>query len=143
VARILVIDDDRAVSSSLGAMLEYEEFDVVIADDGRSGVAAAQSAAFDLIIIDIFMPGMDGLDTIRAIRVRDAVVPIIAISGFTTRAGSLGEAGVLARAVELGATLALEKPFRRREIIGAVKSCMETSQRASRDKWEKTDAVLL
>src|SRR5262249_56399883 len=57
--RILVIDDDMAIGTVIKTVLEHEGFDVVVAEDGRSGIAAVDSSRFDLIIIDICMPGMD------------------------------------------------------------------------------------
>jgi CheY-like chemotaxis protein len=124
VTRILVVDDDRAVAYSIQTLLEYEDFDVVVAADGVTGVQAIETEMFDVVIVDIFMPGMDGLQTIKAMRERNATLPIIAISGFTTRDAGLSAAGVLADAVRLGADCSLNKPFRRTDILAAVAACL-------------------
>ena len=124
MARILVIDDDRTVAFSISAMLEYEDHDVVVAEDGYSGLEAIEAGRFDAAIVDIFMPGMDGLETIQALLARRPDLPIIAISGFTMRGREVPELDFLATAVKLGATLSLSKPFRRRDIVEAVETCL-------------------
>jgi CheY-like chemotaxis protein len=125
VTRILVVDDDRSVAYSIQTLLEFDGFDVVVAEDGLIGVRAIESEAFDAVIVDIFMPGMDGLTTIKAIRQRNATLPIIAISGFTVRDSALPIKGMLADAVKLGADCSLHKPYRRSDILAAVAACLE------------------
>ena len=124
MARILVIDDDRAVAFSVSVMLEYEGHEVAVAHDGRSGIAALESERFDAAIIDIFMPGMDGFETITAIRARRPDLPIIAITGFMARDADAPAADFLAMAIKLGADYGLNKPFRRRDIVEAVAACL-------------------
>jgi CheY-like chemotaxis protein len=65
MARILIIDDDSAVRVAIRLLLEREGYEVVDAEDGRAGIAALKASVFDIVICDIFMPGMDGLETIR------------------------------------------------------------------------------
>lgn len=132
MTHILVVDDNRAVSSALGAMLAHEELDVSIADDGAAAIAAFGSTAFDVVIVDMFMRGADGAEIIRAIRRLNATVPIIAMTGFVARSLAAGEDTVLAHAVELGATCTLEKPLNRLETIRAVISCLGAASVASR-----------
>ena len=122
--RILVVDDDRAVASSIAMSLEYEGFSVVTAASGNAGIAAVEEAGVDLAIVDIFMPGSDGLETIAAMRQRQPDLPIIAFSGFAPRHAARPAADKLAAAIDLGAARALEKPIRRREIVDAVYSCL-------------------
>ena len=132
MTHILVIDDNRAVSSALGVMLAHEELDVSIADDGASGIATFGAKAFDLIMVDMFMPGLDGAEIIKAIRSRNSTVPIIAMTGFAGRGLATGEDSVLALAVELGATYTLEKPLNRPETMRAVISCLGLTSCASK-----------
>jgi len=132
VTHILVIDDSRAVSSALGVMLAHEELDVSIAHDGATGIATFGSNAFDLIMVDMFMPGLDGAEIIKAIRSRNSTIPIIAMTGFAGRGLATGEDSVLALAVELGATCTLEKPLNRPETMRAVISCLGLTSCASK-----------
>ena len=81
MARILVIDDDEAVRSVLTILLGQKAHQVVTAQDGRRGLKAVESDHFDLLIVDIFMPEMDGLEAIRLVRKSKPDLPIIVISG--------------------------------------------------------------
>src|SRR2546423_15669452 len=101
--RVLVVDDDKAVRTVIKTVLELEGFDVVVAEDGRSGIAAIQSYSFDVVIVDIFMPGMDGLETIRVFNKYAPSVPVIAISGFLFRDSSIPAPDFLSMATKLGA----------------------------------------
>lgn len=122
--RILVIDDDKSVRAAIKTLLEHDGYDVVAAGDGRAGLEALANSAFDLVIVDIFMPGMDGLETIKAFHRRVPDVPIVAISGFMFRDTSAPAPDFLAMATKLGAAYALHKPFRPRELIAAVQACL-------------------
>jgi DNA-binding response OmpR family regulator len=121
---ILVIDDDTSVRRAVKTLLEHEGFDVTAAEDGRAGVEALQGATFDLVIVDIFMPGMDGLETITALHKFAPGVPIIAMSGFMFRDSSAPAPDFLAMATKLGAACSLHKPFRPRELVAAVQACL-------------------
>jgi DNA-binding response OmpR family regulator len=122
MAQILVIDDDHAVRGAMQLLLQAEGFDVVVASDGTNGIETAQANTPDLVIVDLFMPGMTGVDTIRAIRERIPRVPIIAISGVL--ASSTASADSLSSAALTGADLTLHKPFRPNELLKAVRRSM-------------------
>src|SRR5262245_18447715 len=80
--RVLGTDDDRIVADTTKDMLEAEHYEVVVAERGRAGLAATKSGRFDLALVDLFMPGMDGLETTKARRLINPAMPIIAMSGF-------------------------------------------------------------
>lgn len=122
--RILVIDDDGAVRAAVKTLLEHEGFEVVPAEDGRAGLESVESTRFDLVIVDIFMPGMDGLETITAFHRRVPLVPIIAMSGFMFRDSATPAPDFLAMATKLGAASSLPKPFRSRDLLAAVYTCL-------------------
>ncbi len=124
MARILVIDDEAPVRDSLRVMLELNDHSVISADCGRCGVDAVAQGIFDLVICDVFMPDMDGFETIRAIHERDPAVPIIVISGFTFRGTSAPAPDFLAMATQLGAACSLRKPFRASDMLAAVDACI-------------------
>jgi CheY-like chemotaxis protein len=126
---ILVIDDDNAVRAAVKAVLAREGYDVTAAEDGRSGLAAIDTHLYDLIIVDIFMPGMDGLEAIRRIKQHAPLVPIIAISGFLFRDSSVPAPDFLTMATKLGAAGGLHKPFRPHELLAAVRTCLAQSIR--------------
>ncbi len=80
--RILVVDDDPHICLAIQAWLRHYGFKVAIADGGTTGLAALDSSTFDLMIVDIFMPGMRGFESIRVFHNRAPTVPLIAISGY-------------------------------------------------------------
>src|SRR5215813_1454172 len=124
MARVLVIDDDAAVRTAITTVLKHQGLDVVAVKDGQSGIEAIQQDKFDVVIVDIFMPGMDGLESIRAFKRHAPSVPVIAISGFMFRDSSRPAPDFLAMATKLGAAYALHKPFRAAELLRLVEACL-------------------
>src|SRR5262245_43673586 len=123
MARILVIDDQPEVRSAIRAMLEHAGHTVVAAECGHNAVGAIEAFAFDLVLVDIIMPGLNGLDTIKILRDSAPNVPIIAMSGYSFRGGS-SDLDFFGMAQELGAGCCLQKPFRPRELMDAVESLL-------------------
>lgn len=105
--RVLVIDDDPAVRRTLSRILAVGGYEVAEAGDGRAGLAALSAGRVDLVITDLHMPGMEGIETIQRIREVGAEIPIIAISGGfeDSEFSSLEDARLM------GADLAVGKPF--------------------------------
>jgi DNA-binding response OmpR family regulator len=127
MAQILVIDDDHAVRGAMQLLLQAEGFEVVVASDGNNGILTAQANTPDLVIVDLFMPGMTGVDTIRAIRERIPRVPIIAVSGVLASSAD-SSADSLSSAALTGADFTLHKPFRPNELLKAVRRSMGALQ---------------
>jgi CheY-like chemotaxis protein len=123
MARILVIDDEVSVRDALRAMLERRGHNVVIAECGQRGVDAIEAYAFDAVIVDIFMPGMEGFQSIRILRQN---APKVAISGYAFREVSWPVPDFLKMACDLGATCCLRKPIKAAEIIKAVETSCGT-----------------
>jgi CheY-like chemotaxis protein len=119
--RVLVIDDDRHVAETTKIMLEAEHYEVVVAEHGRAGLEVMRSGHFDLAIVDLFMPGMDGLATTKALRRIDPTMPVIAISGFMFRGECPDMPQFSAMAKEAGALATLYKPFRRHELMDVIR----------------------
>jgi CheY-like chemotaxis protein len=129
LARILIIDDDRAVQATIRLLLERAGHSVVVASDGRNGIAIFQSEEFDLLFLDIFMPGMDGFETMRVVHQQQPRIPIIVISGNPMPSGS--GANFLTMATKLGAVSSLQKPFKPAALLAAVAGCLETAKSPS------------
>ncbi len=113
--KIMIVDDSAAVRHILRTFLVGEGYEVVEADSGGAGVACAQAQAFDLIISDVNMPGMTGLEMIAAVRQLPSHVatPIFVMS--TQASGEM-----TARGKEAGATAWLTKPFRPEALRNAI-----------------------
>ena len=73
--RVLVVDDDRAVRDSLRRSLEFNGYDVALASDGAEGLAAIGSQHPDVVVIDVMMPRLDGIETTRALRAAGPAAP--------------------------------------------------------------------
>ncbi len=129
--RILIVDDEPAVQMTLRLLLEREGHDVFVAGDGRVGLARVERESFDLLLLDIFMPGMDGLETMRLVRQQKPQLPIIVISGRPLPGLSSSEPDFLAMATKLGAVRSLHKPFRPASLLAAVAGCLEAANRPS------------
>ncbi len=115
-ATILVIDDDAAMRRFIKAVLEREGYQVVEAVDGADGLEKKRSHTVGLIIVDIFMPEKDGLETIIELRTEFPECPILAMSG----GGQMGEMSFLDYSRQFGAKELLRKPFKPATLIEAV-----------------------
>ena len=122
--RILVVDDDISVLYAMRVILELEGCDVVIAHNGRDAIAAISTTAFDLAIVDIFMPGMSGPETIKTLGQLAPDLPVIAVSGHMLRNNSATAPDLVGASNVLGATCCLQKPFRVQDLMNAIVVCL-------------------
>ena len=126
--RILVVDDDLLIRSSIRVWLESKGFEVVIADGGESSLREMNHWAFDLMIIDIFMPHMHGFESVRLFHERAPNVPLIAISGYVFAEQRAPAPDFLRMALGLGATRCLRKPFTPATLLGVIDACLPESE---------------
>ena len=115
--RILVMDDDDMFRGALCVMLQSAGYEVVDAADGAAGVRLYRERGAKVVLVDIYMPEMDGLEVIGVLRVEVPRPRLVAMSG----GGAAGRADVLAMATALGADQVLRKPFTPRELFDAVR----------------------
>src|SRR5688572_15702829 len=113
--RILVVDDDRRLRDMLRRALEAEGFDVDTAEDGGRALAAISGRAFDLVVLDVLMPGVDGLGVARRLRQRCDPTPILML---TARDGVPDRVSGL----DAGADDYLVKPFALDELTARVRA---------------------
>ena len=119
-ARVLIIDDNAPVRASLRTYFERAGYQVAEAEDGRAGLRLHAAAPADVIITDIFMPGFDGIETIRELRRMAPGVKVIAMSG----GDATGTINMLGDAKLLGADRAFHKPVQLRELLDAVRELL-------------------
>ena len=131
MAKILIVDDDTAVQATIRLILERAGHSVVVAGDGRKGLATFESGNFDLLFLDIFMPGLDGLETMRLVHQQQPLIPIIVISGNPLTWDSASGPDFLTMAVKLGAIASLQKPFKPAALLAAVAGCLEAAKASS------------
>jgi CheY-like chemotaxis protein len=116
VKDILVIDDDATARDIVRALLEPMGYRVTTAADGREGLRLFRGHPYDLVVLDLFMPGMDGLDALEAIDPEASGVPVVAISGGGRETGT----DPLVLAATLGAARTFTKDFDFEEFVRAV-----------------------
>ncbi len=141
MAHILVVDDDPAVQMTIQLLLERAGHRVVVAGDGRKGLAAFEAEVFDLLFLDIFMPGMDGLETMRLMLQQRPDIPIIVISGRPIVPEAMSEPDFLSMTIKLGAIRTLPKPFRPAELAAAVSSCLAAAKQTSLEQGPDRDVA--
>jgi CheY-like chemotaxis protein len=131
VPRVLVVDDDPMVCVAIEVCLQRQGFDVTIADGGEAGMRALESATFDLMLIDVFMPHMRGFEAIRIFHERAPGIPIIAMSGYAF-ANTERAPDFLRMTIELGAAYCLRKPFTPQALLATVNECLSKSVPSAR-----------
>lgn len=114
MSKILIIEDESAISELEKDYLELSDFEVTIEEDGNSGAARAISEDFDLIILDLMLPGMDGFDICKLIREKKDT-PIIMVSAKKDDIDKI-------RGLGLGADDYMTKPFSPSELVARVKA---------------------
>jgi excisionase family DNA binding protein len=110
--RVLVVDDEASIRDLLSKTLALAEYDIDVAPDGPSALERMRMYAYDLLIADLKMPGMDGLTLIREAKRFKADLPVLIITGFSTESSAI-------EAVNLGVAGYLTKPFRVPQVLAA------------------------
>lgn len=118
---ILVVDDEPAIRDSLRLILQYAKYEVHFAEDGQSALAQVAALPLDLVLLDIKMPGMDGLEVLRRIKEIEPELPVVMISGH-------GTIETAVEATRMGAYDFLQKPLDRDKILIVVRNAIEKKQ---------------
>jgi CheY-like chemotaxis protein len=124
MARILVVDDDPMVCEAIEVCLQHQGFDVTVANGGEEGIRALEASAFDVMLVDIFMPHMRGFESIRAFHERAPQTPLVAMSGYAFADIEPPSPDFHKMALELGATFCLRKPFTPKVLLAALNECL-------------------
>lgn len=122
MARIIVIDDQEPIRRIVRRALEHAGHEVLDASDGEMGLELLERHSADAVLSDIFMPGLDGIQTLRQIRKQFPQVKVIVMSG----GDSTGLLDLRRDAELLGAVTSLPKPFTTHEIVTVVNSVLES-----------------
>ena len=122
-ARVLVVDDDRAVRESLRRALQLEDLEVELAGDGMQALARVQDAPPDLVVLDVMMPGVDGLGVVRRLRQDHVDVPVLLLTARDAVADRVA-------GLDVGADDYLVKPFALEELLARVRALLRRREPA-------------
>ena len=129
--RILIIDDEKNIVSSLKGILADEGYDVSVADDGLDALDMIQSDPPDLLLLDIWLPGMDGIEVLKTVKTYHPNIEVLIMSGH-------GTIDTAVKATKLGAYDFIEKPFSMDHLTQSVQSAFKLKKELS----EKTERHL-
>lgn len=121
MTKILVVDDEAAISTLLQYNLEENNYDVTVAEDGQTAYQLASQQQFDAILLDLMLPGMDGMTVLKTLRQDKISTPVILVT-------AKGDEFDRVFGLELGADDYITKPFSPREVIARLKAVLRRSQ---------------
>jgi len=122
VTRVLVIEDEESYRQALSYMLSREGFEVIEAHDGATGIAEFDRRGADIVLLDLMMPGLPGMEVCRQLRLRGSV-PVIMLTARDTEMDKVV-------GLELGADDYVTKPFSHRELVARIRAVLRRSQDA-------------
>lgn len=117
MARVLVAEDDSDIAMGLRDNLEFEGYEVIVAEDGEAALNAATQQQPDLILLDLMMPKVDGLEVCRQVRQAGFMIPILML---TAKSQEID----IVRGLEVGADDYITKPFSIREVLARIKAAL-------------------
>lgn len=115
--KILIIEDEKLLADSLKALLEKKGFDVECVYDGESGAEYAETGVYDLLILDVMMPKMDGFEVARSVRAKRCGTPILMLTARSSLEDRI-------RGLNAGVDYYLTKPFDSRELLACVNALL-------------------
>jgi len=123
-AKLLVVEDEKKVASFIKRGLEEEEFQVDVANDGEEGLSMAEKNSYELILMDLMLPKMDGLAVVRSLREKDIMTPVLCLTAKDT-------VDDIVSGLDSGSDDYLTKPFAFAELLARVRALL---RRGSQDR---------
>jgi DNA-binding NtrC family response regulator len=130
MSKILVIDDERSIRTTLKEILEYEKYQVDLAEDGQQGIDLIRKNEYDIILCDIKMPGMDGIEVLEKIQILTPDSPVVMISGH-------GNIDTAVESIKKGAFDFIEKPLDLNRLLITIRNAMDKSNLITETKFLK------
>src|SRR5512147_434563 len=120
-AAVLVIDDEEIMRDILGTLLEREGYSVRLASSGQEGLDLARSLPFDAVIVDVMMPGIDGLQVLDELKKHDEELPVLMVTAYASMESAIS-------AMKKGAFDYITKPFKNDEVLVVLRNAVERRQ---------------
>src|SRR5687768_14921766 len=130
--RVLIVDDEEVLRDVLDAVLRREGFDIVTASTGEEALNILEGEEVDLVILDVMLPGISGIDTLRAIRIANPTLPVIVITAFSSIDGAI-------EAMKQGAFHYIPKPFKNEEVVLTVNKALEQRRLSTENERLKSE----
>lgn len=121
--RILIIEDEESIARVLQLELEFEGYEATMAHTGTDGLLKYREQKWDLVLLDIMLPGMSGLDVLKRIRATEAHTPVILLT-------AKGDVEDKVKGLDLGANDYITKPFEIEELLARIRTALRFSQRS-------------
>lgn len=118
MAKILIVDDEKDLADTLGAVLELEGYQVKPVLDGYKAIEEIKASSYDLVLIDIRLPGMNGVETFIKIKEIEPRVKAIVMTAFSVE-------DLIEEALKQGAHLCIHKPFEPEKVIGIINKILK------------------
>lgn len=122
-AHVLLIEDETQIARVVKMELEYEGYQVTVEHDGRAGYEAALQTNFDLILLDVMLPGLNGIEILRRLRKENRNVPVILLTARNTTLD-------IVSGLDQGANDYVPKPFRIEELLARIRVCLRNQPKA-------------
>ena len=127
--KILIVEDEPQLARFVQLEMEHEEYETVISGDGREGLTLAEGGGFDLILLDIMLPGLNGLEVLRRLRKAENHIPVIML---TARDSVMDKVSGL----DMGADDYITKPFAIEELLARIRVTLRQHKPAEEEKHE-------
>jgi len=134
-ANILIIEDERKIARFLKLELEYEGYEVAIAEDGVAGLEAYTGGSWDIVLLDVMLPRLNGMEVLRRIRLSGSAVPVILLTARDSLPDKVS-------GLDSGANDYITKPFAIEELLARIRACLRMTQMLKTDNELLTIADL-
>jgi len=135
MSQVLVVDDQSHVRSAIVTVLEGKgSFSVATAENGADALKLFRASKFDLVIADLYMPGMDGVKLIKEMRTIDPAIAVVAISGVLLRTTGRTALDLLSMNRDLSGIATLQKPFRPTQLLQAIRKAFDVAAPKGTDR---------
>jgi len=134
-ANILIIEDERKIARFLKLELEYEGYEAEIAEDGVAGLEAYTGGSWDIVLLDVMLPRLNGMEVLRRIRLSGSAVPVILLTARDSLPDKVS-------GLDSGANDYITKPFAIEELLARIRACLRMTQMLKMDNELLTIADL-